>query len=353
MTTLDRRSISLSAVLLLVAVRPGLAHAQGGEANAAEVLFREGKRLLELKDFTQACPKLAESFRLDPATGALLALAICHEGEGKTATAWVEYTQVATRAKHEGRPDREQAARAKAASLERRLSTLTITVPPALARTPGLHLLHDGKEIAEATWGLPVPVDPGPHEVQATAPGTVPFLQQVTIGDNGDRKVVEVPALAPAPVVAPLPVLPPVLPPVVPPVAPAIASGADIRTSPAAPSGESAPATGLPGPRLAGVVLAGAGALALVGGGIFTLRALSKKHEYESQPNCQDTCPALRAANTAGNTATGFVIGGVVLAGAGVALYTLGRPHGPPTTSLRVQPAISPGQGSLVFAGAF
>ena len=57
----------------------------------SEALFREGKTLLQEGKFDQACPKLAESHRLDPAGGTLVTLGLCYEGAGKTASAWVVF----------------------------------------------------------------------------------------------------------------------------------------------------------------------------------------------------------------------------------------------------------------------
>src|SRR6185312_7978700 len=76
-----------------------------GDVVAAEALFRNGKELRAKQDYAHACPKLEESFRLDPATGTLLALAICHERQGRIASAWGEYVDVASRSKLEQRPD--------------------------------------------------------------------------------------------------------------------------------------------------------------------------------------------------------------------------------------------------------
>src|ERR1022692_323786 len=131
------RAGTLVALSILSIALAGTAIAQSDQGAEAEVLFRAGKRLLELQYFTNACPKLAESYRLDPATGALLALAVCHEGQGKTATAWAEYGDIASRSKAEGRSDRERAARERISALGAKLSTLTISVGPEAAASEG------------------------------------------------------------------------------------------------------------------------------------------------------------------------------------------------------------------------
>ncbi|HZU83694.1 MAG TPA: hypothetical protein VE987_12290, partial [Polyangiaceae bacterium] len=76
----------------------------------AETLFNEGKRRMAAGDFAGACPKLAESYRLDAGSGTLTALAVCHEGLGRTASAWTEFIEVVSEAKQAGRPDREKFA---------------------------------------------------------------------------------------------------------------------------------------------------------------------------------------------------------------------------------------------------
>ena len=88
---------------------------------AAESLFQAGKRMLAAGKVADACRKFEESQRLDPQGGTLLALGMCHEKEGKLATAWVEYREAGAAAKAANRPDRAAIANKAAAAIEPRL----------------------------------------------------------------------------------------------------------------------------------------------------------------------------------------------------------------------------------------
>ncbi|HEY3351821.1 MAG TPA: hypothetical protein VGQ83_01110 [Polyangia bacterium] len=167
----------------------------------AEALFREGKRLMQAGRFAEACPKLAESLRLDPgAGGTLLNLAACDEGAGRLTLAWREFTEARTVAQRDGRSDRAQAAHARLVALEKRVGLLTLVVPDG-ARAPGLAVTRDGAALAETAWGAADAVSPGAHVVTAAAPGRK--LWRTTISAAaGQRLRVEVPPLEPEPAAA-------------------------------------------------------------------------------------------------------------------------------------------------------
>src|SRR6185295_18263494 len=102
---------------------------------AGEALYREGQRLFKEGKTHEACAKFAESQRADPATSTLMNLATCHDKEGKTASAWAEFNEAASRAATGGHPDIEKVARDQAAVLEKKLRTVVIDLrggaPPA------------------------------------------------------------------------------------------------------------------------------------------------------------------------------------------------------------------------------
>ena len=188
---LPRSSLLAVASLLLAPV----ALAQAGASAAAETLFRDGKKAFEEKRYSEACPKLQESYRLDPGTGTLLALAACHEGEGRTASAWTEFTDAATRAKQEGRADRAQAAQARAAALEAKLAKLTIRVARGADTGAGFEVKLDGVMIGAPSWGTALPVDRGRHALTASAPGKKPWSGAVTVVADSTAQTIEVPKL--------------------------------------------------------------------------------------------------------------------------------------------------------------
>src|SRR6185369_12155545 len=86
--------IVISSVFALVLSQAGAVYAQSDSA-IAQSLFDEGRKLMNEKKFAEACPRLERSYKLDPAAGTLLNVAVCHEGLGRTATAWNEFREAA------------------------------------------------------------------------------------------------------------------------------------------------------------------------------------------------------------------------------------------------------------------
>src|SRR5215831_17140782 len=175
----------------------------GAEPSAADkslatALFKEGRALVDQGHVAEGCRKLEESQRLDPGGGTLLNVALCHEKEGRTATAWAEFTEALGIARKDDRPQRIEFAQKHIAQLEPLLSRLIIQVPHA-GDTPDLEIKRDGTAIGRPAWGIAMPVDPGDHLIEAAASGKISWKESVTVGAKGDSKTLVVPALESAP----------------------------------------------------------------------------------------------------------------------------------------------------------
>ncbi len=178
---------------LLLTSAPALA--QEGDVKAlAESLFQQGRTLMNAEQYAEACPKLAESQRLDPAGGTIVALGMCYEKQGKTASAWAAFKEGLSAARKSNNSARMQFCEAEIAKLEAILSTLNVIVPPE-ARVPGLRVERDGVQLAEAAWGFPVAVDPGPHTLVASAPGYQRVQLTVEVGASRASETISVPIL--------------------------------------------------------------------------------------------------------------------------------------------------------------
>ena len=181
------------------------------EARAmAETLFFTARGLMEAGRYAEACQKFTESYRLDPAAGTLLNLAVCHEKEGKLASAWGEFKQALNDASKADRPDREELAAEHIAAIEPELPFLTIEVAKE-ARVPGLEVVRNGSPLQTGAWGTELPVDPGAVEIIVRAPGYVTNTQKLNIERKQHLSVTIQPLekAKPPPPVAITPVLPP------------------------------------------------------------------------------------------------------------------------------------------------
>lgn len=162
------------------------------ERTLAEALFRQGRERMNEGNYDAACPKFAESHRLDPGGGTLLNLAVCHEGQGKLATAWAEFQEALAVARADGRDDRIELAEQHIAAIEPQLARLTVTLPPSSSKDTVVSV--NGTPLGHAAWGAPMPVDAGTVRVEASAPGHRKFEKSVQVRD-GESIVVEVPKL--------------------------------------------------------------------------------------------------------------------------------------------------------------
>jgi hypothetical protein len=165
----------------------------GGDKATAEALFANGRKLMAAGNYAEACPKLAASQKLDPGVGTMLNLADCYEKSGQTASAWAVFREAISAARAAGSKDREQLARDRSQALESKLSRLTITVAPGQAST--VQITRDGVAVDSAALGTALPIDPGKHVIEATAPGKKKWSEPIEVGMAGSQVSVSIPVL--------------------------------------------------------------------------------------------------------------------------------------------------------------
>jgi len=339
------RILSALVAMGVVVSAPAYADPSATDKSLAQSLFDQGKGLMDRGNFDQACPKLEESQRLDPGGGTLLNLALCHEQQGKVATAWTEFKSALSDAKRDARQDRITAAEEHIAVLEPKLPRLTLMVTAPIG---GEELKLDGAAVGKGGWGTPVAVDPGPHGLSATGPGKKTWVQALSLG-LAEKKTVTVPVLETDPNQA--------APPPAPVAGPAPAPG------PAPPPAPSERHHGGSSTTL-GWVVGGAGVVALGVGTFFGFQALSKKKASDDHCPTDTTCTKEGVSlNDQANTAawaSDFGIG-FGLVGVGIGTYLVltsgGGSHqgnaSRPGTGIALDAGVLPGGGKMAVSGAW
>lgn len=334
------RSVAL-ALALLCASSVARAEPTEHDKGRATALFNDAKSLLGEGKIPEACRKLEESRRLDPLPGTILNLASCHDKEGLLASAFAEYREARALAERDGRADRVAFAEEHMRAIEPRISQLVIVVP-AEAVVADLRVTCDGAPLARAAWGGRIPVDPGEHVVEASAPGKKTARSTVKVGREGDVQELVVAALEDE---RSLP--PPIA--VVPAPAPE-AKAKDVSAPPQPPS------TGLSTRRTIAIVTAGVGVVGLGVGTFFGLQAIDKHGDPAA--TCTTTPCSVASitlneeAKFAADAATvSFAVGLLSLGGA--AFLWFGETPPRASARVRVTPSLGAGDGRVVVSGAF
>ncbi len=328
-----RLLLVVSALLAVLLVAPRASAQNESGAAAAESLFQEGRKLMDAKRYSEACPKFAASQKLGPALGTLLNLADCYEKNNQLASAWARFHEAIALAQRLGRSNREQTARERADKLEPRLIKLTI-----LSRSSAVDVKLDGNPVERGALGTPIPVDAGKHTVEASAKGKKPFSTTIDVTEKVRAPSVEIPVLDEE-------------------------GKSEARAT--APGGEP-PATTPPpeepkgnwtGRKTIAVIAFGVGIVGLGVGTYYGLNAQSTWKETLSYCSADYECdePGIDLAAKAkrfGNYSTyGFIAGGVLVAAGAVLFITAPNPK-KTAGSTGVQ-RIGFGPGSIVLGGTF
>jgi hypothetical protein len=335
---MKHRKYQLIGVAVTMAAASSSAHAQSSSAQA-ETLFRQGKDLMVRGQTAEACAAFDASQKLEPTIATLLNQASCREKNGQLATAWGLFLDAErqTRAATDD-PGRQlhRSASERAAKLEPRLSTLTITVLPE-NRVGGLEILRDNELIDPGAWNRALPIDGGTYKITARAPGNSAWTSTVTIAIERDAKAVETPRLK------------------------AAVLGTDPENE-ARPVAASRPRSAdhpreVDHPRGKAVSIAlGGAALAFVGAAVgFELWSGTAYDQSKREPDDARQASLWHSANTRRYVAEGFGVAGVACAGVAVWWVLRGPERAPAAQAhrLMVVPIGGDGRAGLVLEGRY
>jgi len=189
----------LAVALLCFALPvPGAAFAQDAPPPppaappAQPPVLAEARAQLEGGRVEDACRTLEKGLTEARVYEVLIAAGQCHELLGKTATAFGEFAEASSLAEREGATDKQDRARAMASKLAPRIPKLRIDV---IAATLDQIVKRNGAVVPRSDWGKLVFADPGTHVVTASATSRREFSAQVSLGADGDVRVVLVTAL--------------------------------------------------------------------------------------------------------------------------------------------------------------
>jgi hypothetical protein len=318
------RALFGAALLMLL---PVAARAQPAASAQAAELFEQGRAFIARQDYGSACPKFAESDRLEPKVGTRLNLADCEEHVGQLLAARAHWQDAANLA-HSVNDEREAVARQRFTALDPRIAKLTVTLQAGAPE--GLRVARDGVELGPGSLNAALPLDPGLHAIVVSGAGYADRSYSVTLAEGEGRELVVEPGAKAAVevVVAPVPVA----------------------------------SSSWSGRKTVAAVTLGAGVAGVVVGSIFGLMAKSENDTSNTTGGCTSGTPQCTSMSGVGERATAyrdgnvstvaFVVGGVGLAAGGVLWLTAPSSSSTATGAIG-RPSVAVGPGTVLVRGVF
>lgn len=332
-----RRTAALALAALLgttLLTAPALAQPSEADVRAARELFVDAEHDEDAARWADAYDKFVRVAAVKLTAGVRYHLALCQEKLGKLATALDGFHDAQKQAQADGASDVLRLVGKQLEELEPRVPRLTVhVVPPVDDAVVRL----DGTALASSLLGVAIPLDPGTHTVEASAPSPAPAKATIKMGER-DVTSIDLQLGEPQPPAPPSPA-----------PTPSSANAPLTAEKPAATPTTESTSTG--SHSTVGPLLATAGALALVGLGVGAYLAAgdavaSAQQQCATQGHdCVDS--AVSTVHAWDFTAAGAWIGAAALGTVAVVLWVHSSHSQPASTALSIGP------GRIELGGRF
>jgi hypothetical protein len=156
---------------------------------AARELFREATEDVDAGRYEVALDKFKRVAAVKETAAVRFNIGRCEESLGRTGTALADFELAEREARSDphGGDEIARLAHEHADSVRPKVPRLSLVAP----KNPpeGLVVSLDGGKLSTGTLGVALPVDPGKHTVEASAPGRAPFRAQVDLKAGETKQI--------------------------------------------------------------------------------------------------------------------------------------------------------------------
>jgi hypothetical protein len=179
--------LAWAAGALVLSVPAFAADPLATELALARRLFSDARTAEDAKDWPTAVARLRDAISIVETPGLRFHLAYCEEQQKLLVEALVDYERAEDLPSGHNEEFRSQIP-SRRASLLKRIPTIALL----LGRDPaGANLVIDGHPLPSASFGKPIPLNPGKHVFEVSAPGFAPFKTELSL-DEADALVTNV-----------------------------------------------------------------------------------------------------------------------------------------------------------------